>query len=216
MKLSALALVACNSSPPLEPSPNPRPTPPSTNAPMSEPIVHINALSNRSSKQMAEQAEAWLASHPVESHPLLLEALTSRGPSTARILRVLGTMGHPDSVGEIAALLNEGDELLASAAATALAHHPSPNALQELIGSTHSDNPNTRHAALIGLRRRSDASACAQITSLLNHSNPTTRYQSLRTVAELGGLNREDAQRMTHDEDPDVKALAQELMSPSE
>jgi HEAT repeat protein len=125
-------------------------------------------------------------------------------------------MGWADSVGEIASVLSEGDELLAPAAATALANHASADALQPLIEGAQSAIQHSRHAALVGLRHRGNPAACAHIAPLLDHSDPITRYQSLRTLADLGCLQSDDTQRLAQDDDPDVKALAEELLNPAE
>lgn len=155
-----------------------------------------------------ERAATWLLEHADRSYPVLLERARS-GMAGVGAIELLGRFGRADSVPVLDALL-EGDELLARAAAQALAFHPDPSAFQALRdGLTSGGSRAVLCADAIGAR--GDAAACPELRTAAQDPDARLRYHALQAAVAPGLACFTDAeldQIESAEADADVRDLA--------
>jgi HEAT repeat protein len=156
-----------------------------------------------------ERAAAWLLDNSERSYPVLL-ARARDGEAAASSVELLGQFGRADAVPVLVALL-DGNELIARAAAQALAFHPDPSALAALRQGLASSGA---HAVLCAdaLGARGDPAACPELRVAATQPDARLRYHAIQAAVapKLGCLTgAELAEIEASDPDADVRDLAQ-------
>jgi HEAT repeat protein len=152
-------------------------------------------------RREAEAAAEWLLARPERAYPRLL-ARAAEGSATPALVELLGRFGRADAVPVLAGLLG-GPELVAAAAADALAHHPAAaDALR--AGLRRGGEAAARSAD--ALAARGDAGACPDLLAAARDPDARVRYHAVQAAVRLGCP---DAVALAEsDADPDVRALA--------
>ncbi len=97
---------------------------------------------------------------------------------------------------------------MGTAAARALARHPSPAALATLREVLRDGGEGAGRAA-DALAMRADPAACPDLKAAVAHPDATLRYHAVQAAGALGCLSREELERIAKtDADSDVRELA--------
>jgi HEAT repeat protein len=145
-----------------------------------------------------------------------LLAILEAGPTSLiapRVIEVLPHFGRPDSIALLESILLRGVELVSEPAGQALGRIDHPAAAEALRKGLRSTSPLVINAAADGWMLKDSKAPCLDLTALVTHPDPNVRYHAIRAAAKLGCLGANDFKRLeSEDTDPDVRALARQLL----
>ena len=166
-----------------------------------------NHISVRHRREFGGRAEAWLVAHPDEAVPALIAGLGQ--PAIRRnAARVLGRIGAPEAVSPLQALMSDGTELDAHAAAMALAQIPDEAAHTALLAAVDAEG-HARKAAVEALGARGDSADCALLTRLLDDPDAAIAFRAARAAHRADCLDKTARSALRQHPNPEVRELAE-------
>jgi len=159
------------------------------------------------------QAIGRLLANADAAYPRLLADLRA-GRDLEGTLAIIGLFDRADSIPALERLLVGESESLRGLAAVALGRQSQIGARERLLRAL--SDPDTRLAALDGLRVTGDAAVAPQVRAVLDSDDAEVRWMALHTLVELGAATREELARMATDDDEHVRELAESALQQAE
>jgi HEAT repeat protein len=189
---------------------------PSASASEIEVSKYIRLLSSEHTFVHGE-AFAWLAAHPTESRPVLLEMANRREPYplVLAVFHILGQIGDAADVSLLADILNGADPKLVWDSAQALARHPASQAMDVLLSALTRDDPAVVEAAAVALGVRGNDAVRPHLERLLNHPRETVRYRTIYALGQIGIAPSESVLRehLKHERSEEIRKFIKESLA---